>query len=372
MAKIVVVGSSSTSLINFRGHLLRKMVTSGHEVFACAAGDSSAVREKLAKLGVTYRGAHISRTGLNPFADLYTLFSLIRLLQSIKPDVILCYTIKPVIYGSFAARIVGVKQIYSMITGLGYAFSDRDYKSKIVGAVVRALYQIALKTNRCVFFQNPDDQQLFRDLHLLADCCKTCLINGSGVDIDDFAPQPFPEKISYLLIARLLRDKGIVEYVRAAQALRQKYPNIRCRLVGIFENSSSEIDETEVSAWTEEGSIEFLGALDDVRPALADCSVYVLPSYYREGTPRTVLEAMSMGRPIITTDSPGCRETVENDVNGYLIPVRDIQSLILSMESFIKNPETIAVMGAASRKFAIDKYDVRKVTASILNAMQLN
>ena len=264
MAKIVVVGSSSTSLINFRGHLLKKMVTSGHEVVACAAGDSSAVKEQLAKLGVTYRSTHLYRTGLNPIADLYSIFSLIRLFRSIEPDVVLGYTIKPVIYGSFAARLAGVRQIYSMITGSGYAFSDRDYKSKIIGAIARALYRFVLKRNRGVFFQNPDDRQLFLNLHLLEDERKAHLINGSGIALDVFVPKPFPREISFLLIARLLRDKGIVEYVKAAQALRQKYPNIRCKLVGIFENSPSEIRETEVRAWTEEGSIEFLGALDDV------------------------------------------------------------------------------------------------------------
>jgi len=372
MARVVVLGSIPVSLINFRGHLLQVMVKNGHEVYACAAGELPAVTRQLAKMGVTYRSTHISRTGLNPFADLYSIFSLIRLFRSIEPDIVLAYTIKPVIYGSVAARMVGVTKFYSMITGLGNAFSDRNQMFKIVGAIVRALYRIALKTNRCVFFQNPDDQKLFLDLHLLTKSCETCLINGSGVDIDKFGPEPFPEKISFLLIARLLRDKGIVEYVTAAQELRQKYPGIKFRLVGIFENSPSEIVESDVIAWTEEGSIEFLGALDDVRPALADCSVFVLPSYYREGTPRTVLEAMSMGRPIITTDSPGCRETVEIGVNGHLIPVRDIQSLLLAMESFIKNPETISIMGAASRKIAMDKYDVRKVTASIMNAMELD
>lgn len=371
MAKILVLGSYSASLISFRGHLLQEMAKKGHQVFACAPGDSPAVTLQLAKLGVTYRAAHLSRTGLNPFADLYSLFHLIRLFRSIEPDVFLGYTHKPVIYGSLAARLAGVRHIYSMITGSGYVFSHRDRKSKVIGAIARALFRLALKRNRRVFFQNPDDQQLFLDRHLLADEGNAYLINGSGVDGDIYTPKPFPKDISFLLIARLLHDKGIVEYVRAAQALRQRYPELKFRLVGGFDQHPSAISERELKEWVVAGTIDYLGSLDDVRPALADCSVYVLPSY-REGTPRTVLEAMSMGRPIITTDAPGCRETVEDGVNGYLIPVRDVQSLIVAMESFIKCPETIAEMGAVSRKIAVEKYDVRHVTASILAAMQLD
>lgn len=370
MAKIVVLGSYSASLINFRGHLLQEMAKKGHEVIACAPGESPDVIRQLAKLGITYRAARIHRTGLNPFADLFSLISLIRLFRSIKPDIFLGYTIKPVIYGSLAAQLAGVRQIYSMITGLGYAFSGHDHKSRIIGAMIRTLYRFVLKSNRRILFQNSDDRQLFLDLRLLKNEDKTCVINGSGVDVDTFAPSPFPKEISYLLIARLLRDKGIVEYVQAAQALRQRYPNIKCSLVGMFDHNPTAIPERELREWVAAGSIDYLGSLDDVRPALEQCSVYVLPSY-REGTPRTVLEAMSMGRPIITTDAPGCRATVENGVNGFLVPVRDVKALIVAMEWFVKNPHAIAEMGAASREIAIEKYDVRKVTASILDAMQL-
>jgi glycosyltransferase involved in cell wall biosynthesis len=320
---------------------------------------------------VTYRTVYLARTGINPFADIHSLLNLILLFRSIKPDVFLGYTIKPVIYGSLAARLAGVSQIFSMITGVGYALSNYDRKSRIVGRVVKAMYRFVLKRNRRVFFQNPDDRQLFLDQLLIENERQTCLINGSGVDIDTFSPEPMPENISFLLIARLLRDKGIVEYAQAARAIRKKYPEITCRLVGVFEDSPSSLSESDVMNWAKQGTIELLGEMDDVRPALADCSIYVLPSY-REGTPRTVLEAMSMGRPIITTNVPGCRETVENGVNGYLVPVRDVQSLVAKMESFIKCPETIASMGAASRKIAVEKYDVRKVTASILAAMQLD
>jgi len=368
MARILVMGGFAESLVNFRGALLREMVACGHEVYACAPEASAEVEAVLADMGVIYSSVPLDRTGLNPIRDLLSINRLVASFRSIKPDVFLGYTIKPVIYGSIAAKLAGVSAIYSMITGLGYSFSDHSLKSKVVGKIAGFLYRRAIKFNKQVFFQNPDDLALFQKKGILRDNRQTVLINGSGVDIDEYHPVAYPSSISFLLIARLIRDKGIYEYAEAAHRVREKYPNVIFRLAGWIDHNPHAIEEQDLQAWEVAGDIEFLGRLNDVRPALVDCSVYVLPSY-REGTPRTVLEAMAIGRPVITTDAPGCRETVRHGNNGYLVPVRDVNSLVVAMEAFIGQPDLVKSMGQASRKVAEEKYDVRKVNATIMKAM---
>ena len=370
MAKIIVIGSFAGSLINFRGHLLKEMVKRGHEVLTCAPDASPDIRGKLKAIGVAYRDIPIDRTGLNPARDVYTIFKLISLFREVRPDIVLGYTIKPVIYGSLAGRMAGVPNIFSMITGLGYAFSDGGLKEQLVAAVVRFLYRLAISGNKRVFFQNPDDRDFFIKSGLLRDFEQIALINGSGVDVDFFQSASLPERVSFLLIARLIKDKGILEYVKAARVLKAKYPQTRFRLVGWIDEGPQGISSADLEFWVKEGAIEYLGRLDDVRPAIADASVYVLPSYH-EGTPRTVLEAMSMGRPIITTDAPGCRETVQEGRNGFLVPVRNAETLAERMERFIEHPELIARMGEESRRIAVEKYDVHKVNAVIMDVMGL-
>jgi glycosyltransferase involved in cell wall biosynthesis len=366
--RIVVLGSKADSLVRFRGHLLKSLVDMGHEVYACAPDENETISKRLMALGVRYRKIILERTGVNPFADLRTIINLYREFRRISPDIFLGYTIKPVIYGSIAAKLSGIDHIHSMITGLGYAFSETGRRSRIVGALVRGLYKLILSYNECVFFQNPDDRQLFVDRRLVHES-QVRLINGSGVDISEFSPKPFPQQVSFLLIARLIRDKGIVEFVSAAKILKARHPKARVRLVGVFDKNPSAISRDEVDQWVSAGYIEFLGYLDDVRPAIADSSVFVLPTFYREGTPRTVLEAMAMGRPIVTTDAPGCRETVEEGKNGFLVPVHNIDSLVNAMEKFLVQPDLVYKFGKVSRQIALVKYDVRNVTRDIIDGI---
>jgi len=369
--RVLVLGGFADSLINFRGELLRSLRGRGCEVIACAPDASPQVRQALAGMGVEYRHAPLARAGLNPLADMASLWRLRRLLRELKPDVFLGYTIKPVIYGSLAAASAGVPRIYSMITGLGYAFSARGAKAKAVGWLAIRLYRRALMVNERVFFQNPDDMAMFRELGIMKPGQRSVMIPGSGVDIDEFRPAPFPKEMSFLLIARLLRQKGIAEYAEAARRIRQGHPHVRFRLAGWLDEGPDSISEIKLRAWVDEGTLEYLGRLDDVRPALADSSVYVLPSY-REGMPRTVLEAMAMGRPIITSDAPGCRLTVNPGENGYLVPVGNAEALADAMERFILEPDCISGMGAASRRLAEERFDVRIVNTIILKAMGLN
>jgi glycosyltransferase involved in cell wall biosynthesis len=368
--KILVVSGMTRSLINFRGRLLKEMVGAGHEVLAASGGGSDDVIAELHEMGVRFCPLALSRAGLNPWADLKTLFALRRLIRVEKPECVLAYTAKPVIYGNLAARGLPGTRVYSMITGLGYAFGAYNLLQRLTGILVQALYRAALNKTSGVFFQNPDDRDEFLDRGLLALDAPIKLINGSGVDLDWYAPQPLPKKQNFLLIARLLADKGLREYVAAARTLKKRYPQAQFRIAGNIDSNPLSISAAELEAWQAEGVIEYLGRLSDVRLALADTRVYVLPSY-REGTPRTVLEAMAMGRPVITTDAPGCRETVIDGENGFLVPAKDTEALASAMERFIHDPDLAKHMGNASLQIARDKYDVHKVNADIMRGMGL-
>lgn len=224
-----------------------------------------------------------------------------------------------------------------------------------------------------VFFQNPDDQMLFKKMGILKDSVSSFVVNGSGVNVFEYAVKPFPTNNNlptpkFLLIARLLGDKGIREYAQAAKIIKNKHPQIQFDLVGWIDDNPNAIRQDELDGWISEGLFHYWGKLSDVKPAIAASSIYVLPSY-REGTPRTVLEAMAMGRPIITTNAPGCRETVIDGYNGYLIPIKSVSELANAMEKFILNPELIYKMGAASRKFAEEKFDVNAVNQTMLSEM---
>jgi glycosyltransferase involved in cell wall biosynthesis len=374
MTRILIVGSFAESLITFRGPLLEALVAAGHEVFACAPSASSEIRARLSAMGVTYRDVPMNRTGLNPAQDLMTLAHLIGLMRELRPEIFLGYTIKPVIYGALAAAVAGVPRRYAMITGVGYAFAagpeDQSPGRRLIGHIARSLYGLGLGVCERVFFQNPDDRDLFVSLGLIKDATRTVIVNGSGVDLSHYEVAPLPESTDFLLIARLLKDKGIGEYVEAARILRRRYDHPRFRLVGWIDDNPMAIDRTELDRWVAEGIIDYLGRLDDVRPAIADCAVYVLPSY-REGTPRTVLEAMAMGRPVITTDAPGCRETIVDGESGYLVPVADAEGLAEAMGRFIDDPSLIETMGARARARAEEKYDVHRVNDVILSTMGL-
>jgi len=369
MAKIILLGSYAPSLVNFRGSLLKEFVKQGHEVIAYAPEISPSVKTILEGYGVSYYDVPLSRTGLNPWKDIKTIIALRYLFLKEKPDAVLSYTIKPVLYGSIAAWLGGVSNIYSMITGLGYSFMGNSVKQRIVGKIAQLLYKISTKRNTKVFFQNPDDLSLFIKLDLVQKE-QTVLINGSGVDLKHFSIKPLPEAVSFLLIARLIKEKGIQEYAEAARIIRDRYPDTKCTLVGRVDPSPAAINPIDLKNWQQDGLLDFKGRMEDVRPAIANASVYVLPSY-REGIPRTVLEAMAMGRPVITTDAPGCRETVIDGLNGYLVPVKAHATLAKAMERFILHPELIQQMGIESRIIAEEKYDVHKVNEVIMREMTL-
>ncbi|MDP5129829.1 MAG: glycosyltransferase family 4 protein [Paraglaciecola sp.] len=369
--RFLLVAGYPDSLLNFRGPFLRALLAEGLDVHVAAPDlpEDSPIRHKLENLGVQVHEVILKRTGVNPLIDLITMVQLWWLMRSIKPDFTLGYTIKPVIYGSLAAWFAAVPHRYAMITGLGYAFQGENGDRLWLKRIVASLYSAALANTHKVFFQNPDDEALFYQQNILRQIeQKSVVVNGSGIDVDSFKLVTLPEKPCFLLIARLIGDKGVREYVKSASIVKNSHPEASFGLVGWIDDNPDSISENELAEWIDFGVIEFYGRLADVKPAIANCSVYVLPSY-REGTPRTVLEAMAMGRPIITTDAPGCRETVTDGDNGYLVPVKSVEDLALAMQKFIKNPDLIKAMGKQSRQIAEEKYDVNKVNQQMLHEM---
>lgn len=370
--RFLLVGGFAESLLNFRGALIDELLRNGVEVHVAAPGlDEGEVAQALRERGAIPHTIPLQRTGMNPMADMGAFFSLWRLMTRLQPGVFLGYTIKPVIYGLLAARLAGVKRRYALITGLGYAFQDQPVgaKARLVSGVARRLYRLALRCAHRVFFQNPDDEALFRTLGLMDGGTPSEVVNGSGVDTGYFSYVPVAEgKTVFLMIARLLVAKGVREYAQAAAQLRQQHPHVSFQLAGWLDDGPDSIAADELAAWVASGTLEYLGRLADVRPALSGCTVYVLPSY-REGTPRTVLEAMATGRAVITTDTPGCRETVIDGDNGYLVPMADSDALASAMRRFIAAPDLARDMGERSRVIAEEKYDVHRVNAAMLRGM---
>lgn len=366
----LLIAGFADSLLGFRGPLIAALQAQGLQVHVAAPGlaPGSAVRAQLAAQGLAVHDIPLQRTGQNPLADLRSLWALWRLMRRVRPAHVLGYTVKPVIYGTLAAWLARVPRRFALITGLGYAFTAQRARSRL-GRLVQRLYALALARAHGVFFQNPDDAALFRQLGLLSTDAAVCVVNGSGVDVAAFAPTPLPAGgPHFLLIARLLGDKGVREYAQAAATVRAQHPAARFTLVGWIDDNPDAIAQHELDAWVASGTVDYAGRLQDVRPAIAACSVYVLPSY-REGTPRTNLEAMAMGRAIITTDAPGCRETVVDGDNGFLVPVKSVDALEQAMLRFIRDPELAVRMGVRSRQIAEEKYDVHKVNAVMLREM---
>ena len=364
--RVMIVGSYAPSLIGFRGDLIETMTAAGHAVTAVASNIDPATEAGLQKLGAESREASFANSSLNPLGLIRSIRELRGLIREEKPDVILAYTIKPVIASAMAARAERVSRIVSLITGAGYAFtSGRELKRFASRIAASALYAIALRRSDVIIFQNPDDERQFRDLRLVPRGGETHVVNGSGVDLARFSPVPFPPRPAFLMIARLLKDKGIHEFVEAAKRLKAADPQAEIILVGDLDPSPNSLSRVELDELIATG-IDYRGHLADVRGVIADCAVFVLPSYYREGTPRSILEAMAMGRAIITTDSPGCRETVRDGRNGFLVKPRDSTSLFEAMMRFVREPDLAERMGRASRQLAEEKYDVRKVNADVL------
>ncbi|MDR0816473.1 MAG: glycosyltransferase family 4 protein [Desulfovibrio sp.] len=370
--KIIVLGNQARALANFWSVLIHKLLRGGHEVVCCVPDGDAKSGETLRTTGARLIHYTLDRKGLNPLRDLWTLLDLTRLFKKERPDMLFASTIKPVIYGCMAARLARVPHIYAAITGLGYAFEADNFFKKCVNQLSSRLYRLALRGAGGVFFQNQDDVAVFRQLDILASGVRVLMSRGTGVDIQRFAqvPQP-PLPPIFLLIGRLLEAKGLSEYADAASALKARYPTVRFQVLGPPEQGLGSVSLARVRAWEAAGNLEYLGETTDVRPYIAAAHVLVLPSW-REGTPTSIMEGMSMGRPAVVTDAPGCREVVRDGINGRLTPLRNPEALARAMETYILYPENIVRMGAAGRAMAVQEFNAEKVAARMLCDMNLN
>lgn len=371
MANIIIIGALPESLTNFRGELIRSLVKAKHQVTAMATPASHEQVAAIKALGAEFLSFPVQRNGLNPIKDLQTLFALRSAFRQLQPDVVLAYTIKPVIWSGLALLGKPTPRFYALITGLGFVFQDCGFLRKMLSILVARLYRQSLGRSDHVIFQNQDNLILFVDRHIIAKE-KCTLVHGSGVNLSHFAVAPFPcASPVFLAIGRLLGDKGFREYAQAARHVKARFPEAAFKLVGPTDPSPDGIALDEVYQWQADGCIEYLGSAKDVRPCIADCHVYVLPSYH-EGMPRTVLEAMSMGRPILTTDVPGCRETVIPGENGWLVPKADAESLAKHMIWFIENRDQWQRMGRRSRQMAEERFDVHMINRELMRILGLN
>lgn len=364
MPKVMIAVNSAWNLVNFRQGLIRSLVAAGHEVVAVAPEDDYAPR--LQALGCRYLPLPMDNQGTHPLRDAMLLWRFIQVLRRERPDVFLGYTVKPNVYGSLAARMLGVPVINN-IAGLGAVFITEGWITRIV----RHLYRLALSGSAKVFFQNDDDRQLFITRRMVS-APKADLLPGSGINLARFLPSPLPKglRVQFLLVARMLWDKGVGEYVEAARMLRRRGVDADFYLLGFLDvQNPAAISKTQMAEWVAEGTVRYLGTSDDVRKEVTYADCVVLPSY-REGTPRTLLEAAAMARPIVTTDAVGCREVVDDGVNGYLCRVKDAADLAEKMEKICKMPPSEReAMGLRGRQKVSLEFDESIVIQKYLDAI---
>lgn len=359
--RIALLLPFAAGILRFRGPLLRMLRTLGHEVVVLSPDPGEAIRGGLGDLGVEWREIPLSRGGLSPRADLAAIRAMAAAMREIAPDLFLGFNPKGVLHGTIAATEAGVPRRFAMVTGLGFAFTPRaGLASGLAARLARwaslRLARRALPTLHGLAFQNPEDRETLRDAGVLPASLPTAVIPGTGVDCVRFTPSPLPAAPAFLMASRLLETKGVREYLDAARRLHAIRPDLPCRLAGWIDAGVAAIPRADLDGLLAEGQVEFLGRLDDVRPAIAAASVCVLPSH-REGLPLFLLEAMAMGRAVIATDVPGCREAVDPGVTGLLVPPRDPHALAEAMAALAADSARVAAMGEAGRRRAADRFE---------------
>ncbi len=373
--RICIIGTISSGMLHFRGGMIKDLVLLGHEVHVFCIDYTDHTRAKLINLGAFPQDYSLNRSGTNPFKDFISLISLYSSLRSIAPDTIISYFSKPVIYGTIAGFFAGVKHRYALIEGLGFAFTKQPYrlpfKTRLLKLTQIILYLISLPFAKKVFFLNEDDRtEMCSIVPFLRN--KSYDIGGIGVDLASYPfsiPKSYP--ITFLFVGRLLNEKGIIEFIESALIVKRKYSNlVEFVVVGSLDDNPGSISKTRLDSLRSSGLVNFVGQVDDVVPYYTESSVFVLPSY-REGCPRSTQEAMAIGRPVITTNVPGCRQTVVNGLNGYVVPPFSVPGLVDAMSRFVESPFILKQMGMESYIIAKSKFDIKRFNKELFRHLDI-
>ncbi len=366
---ILIVSSLDRSLIGFRGDLIRDLIKEGYNVYTASPDLTEPIAEQLKEYGATPLQYDLTRAGISPLGDIKSINQLQKIMADNDIHLVFPYTIKPVIYASMAANRLNIPVI-SLITGLGFTFTGVSTKAKVLQKVAEFLYKRSIKKNKMVIFQNKDDQALFKKLGLLELNQKTAVVDGSGVNLNRYSFRVNEKKepnAKFIFVARLIKEKGIHLFINAAKELKKEFPQAQFHVVGAPDQSPSSIPIEELNTLDQNGTINYHGRVSNIPELLYESDVFVLPSYYREGVPRSILEALSVGLPIITTDTPGCRETILPDKNGILIHPNQQEELTYAMRFFLENPTKIKEMGLESRNLAQNKFDVKIINKNLIH-----
>lgn len=373
--RVAFIATVASSIYGFRQPLICELQKKGHHIYAFVSEYTQLELDKIQQMNVTVIPYQLNRGGLNPFADILSTYKLAKQLREIQPDLVFSYFAKPVIFGSIAAKLAKVPKVFAMLEGLGYTFTKQPeglpLKTKLIRKTQVLLYRLALPLVDKLIFLNPDDPRDLLDKYQIK-VKQTEVLGGIGLNLDDYPYQPVLqiENIRFLFIGRLLKEKGIHEFIQAAKMVKGQYPDTIFTVLGAVDNMSlGALSQKELNEYIQSGLIEYPGQVSNVSEWIATSHVFVLPSYYREGVPRSTQEAMAIGRAVITTNVPGCRETVEDGVNGFLVEPWNPKALADKMIYFIENREQIQIMGNESYRIAQEKFDAKKVNQRLIDIL---
>jgi len=375
--KVLFISTIASSFYGFRADLIGTILKQGHEVYAFTSEYTAEDLKKIEQLGAIPVTYELNRGGLNPFLDIIATYKLSKKIKKIKPDLVFSYFSKPVIFGTIAAKLAKVPRVIGMLEGLGYTFTEQpeglSKKTQLIKRIQVFLYKIALPQLDKLIFLNPDDPLDLIDKHTIG-IKKNEVLGGIGLNLKEYPYQPITiiqQPINFLFIGRLLKEKGIHDFLAAAKIVKEKYPETKFTVLGAIDSHNlGALTQSELHELISSNIIHYQGHVNNVKDWIANSHIFVLPSY-REGVPRSTQEVMAIGRAVITTDVPGCRETVQNGVNGFLVPKWNPKALAEKMIYFIEHPEQIEKMGYESYKIAQDKFDVDKVNQRLLNILGL-
>lgn len=374
--EIVIIGTVASSFSGFRADLIKSLLRQKHIVYAFTSEYSQEQLNLIESLGVIPVTYKLNRGGINPLIDMKATYELSKKIKEIAPDLVFCYFSKPVIFGTLAAKLAKVPKVIGMLEGLGYTFTEQpnqvSKKTQVIKKAQILLYKKALPQLDKIIFLNPDDPKDLLDEYSIK-VKQVEVLGGIGLNLEDYPySSTYPEQPTFIFVARLLAEKGIHDYIAAAKIIKKSYPEARFIVLGrIDQEALGALTQVELQQVIKDNIVEYPGHVNNVAEWIENSSVFVLPSYYREGVPRSTQEAMAIGRAVITTDVPGCRETVTDAVNGFLVEKWNPQALAEKMVYFIEHPEEIKKMGYESYKIAQDKFDADKVNKRLIDMLGL-